>query len=168
MKKTYAFGTQTFDLSAGSEYLLWARGTTGTLYGYSYEPLASAAAAEVSAAETEDLVDSLDGLKAGDKVTVKAVAEFAAESIKVFTSPETTVTEVSGNPGYYTFEMPASDTIVNAQFGEAAATATPKPEPVSHKAVLNVEGGTGTLETSKLLQQTAKLYWQKILNILLI
>ena len=148
-EKTYAFGTQTFDLSAGSEYLLWARGTTGTLYGYSYEPLASAAAAEVSAAETEDLVDSLDGLKAGDKVTVKAVAEFAAESIKVFTSPETTVTEVSGNPGYYTFEMPASDTIVNAQFGEAAATATPKPEPVSHKAVLNVEGGTGTLETSK-------------------
>ena len=129
-EKTYAFGTQTFDLSAGSEYLLWARGTTGTLYGYSYEPLASAAAAEVSAAETEDLVDSLDGLKAGDKVTVKAVAEFAAESIKVFTSPETTVTEVSGNPGYYTFEMPASDTIVNAQFGEAAATATPKPEPV--------------------------------------
>ena len=98
-EKTYAFGTQTFDLSAGSEYLLWARGTTGTLYGYSYEPLASAAAAEVSAAETEDLVDSLDGLKAGDKVTVKAVAEFAAESIKVFTSPETTVTEVSGNPG---------------------------------------------------------------------
>ncbi len=63
MKKTYAFGTQTFDLSAGSEYLLWARGTTGTLYGYSYEPLASAAAAEVSSAETEDLVDSLDGLK---------------------------------------------------------------------------------------------------------
>ena len=149
MKKTYAFGTQTFDLSAGSEYLLWARGTTGTLYGYSYEPSASAAAAEVSAAETEELVDSLDGLKAGDKVTVKAVAESAAESIKVFTSPETTVTEVSGNPGYYTFEMPASDTIVNAQFGEAAATATPKPEPVSHKAVLNVEGGTGTLETSK-------------------
>lgn len=148
-EKTYAFGTQTFDLSAGSEYLLWARGTTGTLYGYSYEPSASAAAAEVSAAETEELVDSLDGLKAGDKVTVKAVAESAAESIKVFTSPETTVTEVSGNPGYYTFEMPASDTIVNAQFGEAAATATPKPEPVSHKAVLNVEGGTGTLETSK-------------------
>lgn len=148
-EKTYAFGTQSFDLSAGSEYLLWARGTTGTLYGYSYEPSASAAAAEVAAAETEELVDSLDGLKAGDKVTVKAVAESAAESVKVFTSPETTVTEVSENPGYYTFEMPAADTIVNAQFGEAAATATPKPEPVSHKAVLNVEGGTGTLETSK-------------------
>ncbi|MEE0734423.1 pectinesterase family protein [Monoglobus pectinilyticus] len=105
--------------------------------------------APATAAETEELVDSLDGLKAGDKVTVKAVAESSAESIKVFTSPETTVTEVSGNQGYYTFEMPAADTIVNAQFGEAAATATPKPEPVSHKAVLNVEGGTGTLETSK-------------------
>ena len=148
-EKTYAFGTQSFDLSAGSEYLLWARGTTGTLYGYSYEPSASAASAEVAAAETEELVDSLDGLKAGDKVTVKAVAESADQSIKVFTSPETTVTEVAGNPGYYTFEMPAADTIVNAQFGEAAATATPIPEPVSHKAVLNVEGGTGTLETSK-------------------
>ena len=49
-EKTYAFGTQTFDLSAGSEYLLWARGTTGTLYGYSYEPSASAASAEAAAA----------------------------------------------------------------------------------------------------------------------
>ncbi|MCH5212688.1 MAG: S-layer homology domain-containing protein, partial [Oscillospiraceae bacterium] len=35
---TYAFGTQVFTIEAGNEYLLWARGTTGTLLGYEFIP----------------------------------------------------------------------------------------------------------------------------------
>ncbi len=118
----YASGTQTWDLKAGETYLLWARGTTVTLYGYNFAATTAAAAAD------EELVDSLKA-KAGETITVKAEAAVPGDKITITTSPETAVTAIADKAGYYTFVMPASDTTVNATFGDTAPSAEPSAEP---------------------------------------
>ncbi len=106
----------TFDVVAGHQYILYARGFTGSFIGLSLE------ANPDSTDEDDILVDELK-VYSGETVKVKAVTDQAETAIT--TDPETTVTAL-GN-GYYTFTMPDADTAINAVFGNEVVDATPEP-----------------------------------------
>lgn len=64
---------------------------------------------------TEQIVDTLS-FKEGDTVTVKAVAANQTDDVTVTTDTNAQVTAVDGKAGYYTFKMPAENTVVKAEF----------------------------------------------------
>ncbi|MDO5396629.1 MAG: hypothetical protein Q4G33_01750 [bacterium] len=136
--QAYGYGTQVFDLTAGNEYILWAKGTTGTLFGYDFAPEATASLSDYTVEELTDTVTA----KAGETITVK-VTEGTVNSIT--TVPAAEVTPVEGKEGYYTFVMPAADTAVTADFTatatdaptDAPATDAPTVAPIDNKVYIN-------------------------------
>ncbi len=123
------------NVPAGKVYI----SATGDLFiaGFTVVPGGTAAASVVAAAEdtTVDTPTSDEVLvnefkaKAGQTITVKAIANNPEDAISITTDPSVTVTD-AGN-GYYTFTMPAADTTVNATFGTASETPVPTTAPTT-------------------------------------
>lgn len=112
------------NVPAGKIYI----SATGDLFiaGFTVTPVGGTAAASdiTASAADEVLVDSLKA-KAGQTITVKAIPDEANGKVEITTQPEVTVKDLGD--GYYTFIMPAADTVVNAEFNEALSSATPYP-----------------------------------------
>lgn len=114
-------GTFTFTAAAETKVYLtgvnasdWATGGDMYIAGFTVTPAADLGTASVEADGAEVLVDSLK-VKAGDTITVKA-EDKSLYDLTISTDPEVTVTAVEGKTGYYTFTMPAADTVVNAEY----------------------------------------------------
>lgn len=114
-------GTFTFAAAAGTKVYLtgvnasdWTTGGDMYIAGFTVTPAAALGTASVEADGAEVLVDTLKA-KAGDTITVKA-AQYTTADLTLSTNPDTTITAVTDNEGYYTFTMPAADTTVNAVY----------------------------------------------------
>lgn len=97
---SYGFVTKSIDVVAGEEYIIWARGTTGNFYGFTFEPK-----------ETIKV-------NAGETVTIKSTPNENGLIGEVSASSDDGNIQLTKNEGYTecTFTMPAKNVNVKVDF----------------------------------------------------
>ncbi len=125
----YAIGTKTLSLEAGVEYMLYARGTTGTFLGFEFEPTA-----EPTAAPTTEPTAAPTAEPTAAPTTEPTIAPTPSTII----TPSTYDT-AEGNPAvaYTGIVAPNGNTVTKLTWSATVGSKTVKAEPIN----VTVNGG---------------------------